>query len=49
MLRVFALLLIAVVPASLCAQITVAFPPDVSPKALDGRILGAAHADRRFT
>jgi hypothetical protein len=39
MLRVFALLLIAVVPASLRAQITVAFPPDVSPKALDGRIL----------
>jgi hypothetical protein len=39
MLRVFALLLMAVVPASLYAQITVAFPPDVSPKPLDGRLL----------
>jgi hypothetical protein len=39
MLRVFALLLMAVVPAPLYAQITVAFPPDVSPKPLDGRLL----------
>jgi len=39
MLRVFVLLLMAVVPASLYAQITVAFPPDVSPKPLDGRLL----------
>ncbi len=37
--RVFALLLLAVVQASLFAQITVAFPPDVSPKPIDGRIL----------